>query len=160
MFATRFYTAALLFLSMSANLNAAEKTTYSRWKNWHGKGNDYFPIAVWLQSPRNASKYKEIGINLFVGLWKGPTQAQIAELKKHGMPVICSQNDYALKHLGEKIIAGWMHGVINSQGYGLLPVLFVVPNKLVGGIAGIIAIVVYVALGLGEWYRASRGSRA
>jgi hypothetical protein len=45
-----------------------------------------------------------------VGLWQGPTEAQLAELRKHGMKVICSQNDVALKHLDDPIIVGWMHG--------------------------------------------------
>src|SRR5262245_54635261 len=43
----------------------------------------FFPIAVWLQDPANASKYKDIGINVYVGLWRGPTEKQLAELKKH-----------------------------------------------------------------------------
>ncbi len=34
-----------------------------------------FPIAVWLQSPSRAAEYKAIGINLYVGLWRGPTEA-------------------------------------------------------------------------------------
>lgn len=71
---------------------------------------DYFPIAVWLQSPENAPKYKAAGINLFVGLWQGPTDAQLAALKQVGMPVICEQNAVGLAHKGDPIIAGWMHG--------------------------------------------------
>ncbi len=71
---------------------------------------DYFPLAVWLQAPRNAPAYKAIGINLYVGLWKGPTEAQIAELRAHGMPVICDQNDYARASPHADIIVGWMHG--------------------------------------------------
>jgi hypothetical protein len=31
----------------------------------------FFPIAVWLQDPSRAPAYKEIGINVYVGLWKG-----------------------------------------------------------------------------------------
>ena len=36
------------------------------------------------------------------------------------MPVICEQNDYALKHLDEKTIVGWMHGdePDNAQSLG------------------------------------------
>lgn len=49
---------------------------------------DTFPIAVWLQSPANAAKYRKAGINLYVGLWKGPTDEQLAELKAQGMRVI------------------------------------------------------------------------
>jgi hypothetical protein len=68
-----------------------------------------FPITVWLQSPRNAQQYKDIGITHYVGLWKGPTEEKLAELEKVGMPVYCDQNEFALKHLDRKIIAGWLH---------------------------------------------------
>src|SRR5688572_4486497 len=71
---------------------------------------NFFPIAVWLQSPEQAPKYKAIGINLYVGLWKGPTEKQLAELKKHGMKVICSQNKIGLEHKDDPTIVGWMHG--------------------------------------------------
>ncbi len=81
-----------------------------KWTNGLPDDPDHFPIAVWLQAPRNASKYKEIGINLFVGLWEGPTEAQLKELEKAGMPVICDQNELALANLDRKIIVGWMHG--------------------------------------------------
>ncbi|MBP7934969.1 MAG: beta-galactosidase [Phycisphaerae bacterium] len=79
---------------------------------------DFFPIAVWLQTPANAAKYKAIGINLFCGLWKGPTEQQLQELEKVGMPVICEQNEFARKHLERRIIVGWMHGdePDNAQG--------------------------------------------
>ena len=70
----------------------------------------FFPIAVWLQEPANAPKYKEIGINVYVGLWQGPTEKQLAELKKHGMLVICEQNAVGLKHKDDPTILGWMHG--------------------------------------------------
>ena len=100
---------------------AAERTgPYASWRNGPKAGDDFFPIAVWLQAPRNAPKYKAIGINLYVGLWKGPTSEQLAELREHGMPVICSQNDYARAHLDEPIIVGWMHGdePDNAQSLG------------------------------------------
>ncbi len=93
---------------------------YARWENGPDKGNEFFPIAVWLQHPRNAPKYQALGINLYIGLWNGPNAEQIDELKRHGMPVICSQNGYALEHLGEKTIVGWMHGdePDNAQSLG------------------------------------------
>src|SRR6516165_2483422 len=56
-----------------------------------------FPIAVWLQNPSRAPQYQKIGINLYVGLWKGPTQTHLAELNKHGMKVICAQNAVGLE---------------------------------------------------------------
>jgi hypothetical protein len=48
----------------------------------------FFPISVWLQDPSRAPQYKAIGINVFVALWKGPTETQLAELSKHGMRVV------------------------------------------------------------------------
>src|SRR4026209_335565 len=53
---------------------------------------NYFPIAVWLQDPKNAERYKPAGINLYVALWRGPTSNQLALLEQAGMSVICSQN--------------------------------------------------------------------
>ena len=102
------------------------RSPYAQWHKGPSRDAAFFPIAVWLQDPRNAPKYQALGINLYVALWKGPTAEQIAELKRHGMPVICDQNDYALKHLDEKTIVGWMHGdepdnaqsLPNGKGYG------------------------------------------
>jgi len=75
---------------------------------------------VWLQSPRNARKYKEAGINTYIGLWKGPTQEQLAELKRAEMKVICSQNDVGLRHIEDPVIVAWMHGdePDNAQSLG------------------------------------------
>lgn len=67
-----------------------------------------FPIAVWLQQPGKAAEYKEIGVNLYVGLWKGPSEDQLAALERADMPVICEQNAFALQNLDRRIIAGWM----------------------------------------------------
>lgn len=94
----------------TAEQAVAGSGVYARWRNGPGKDAAYFPIAVWLQDPRNAPKYQALGVNLYIGLWKGPTAGQITELKRHGMPVICDQNEYALEHLDEKTIVGWMHG--------------------------------------------------
>jgi len=79
------------------------------WKFGPPFGTDYFPIAVWLQSPANAKRYKEAGFNLYVGLWKGPTEEQLAQLKAADMPVICEQNEVGLAHKDDPIIVGWMH---------------------------------------------------
>ncbi|MGZ8939521.1 MAG: hypothetical protein ACXW32_09960, partial [Limisphaerales bacterium] len=71
---------------------------------------DYFPLAVWLQQPRNADKYKAAGINLYVGLHRGPNAEQLEMLEKSGMPVICHQNSFALEQKNNPIIVAWMHG--------------------------------------------------
>jgi hypothetical protein len=95
-----------------------------------------FPIAVWLQDPGKAERYHAAGINIFVGLWKGPTPEQLSQLEHAGMRVICHQNAAALERMkkpGSPIIA-WMHGdePDNAQekpggGYGP-PIL---PEKIV-----------------------------
>ncbi len=95
---------------------------------------DYFPLAVWLQDTRNVTKYKEAGINTYVALWQGPTQAQFDALKAAGMKLVCHQNEFGLAHKDDPTILAWMHGdePDNAQekkggGYGP-PIL---PEKII-----------------------------
>lgn len=69
---------------------------------------DVFPLGVWLQQPAHATRYRELGINLYVGIWKGPTSAQLAALTRAGMPVICAQNEVGLSDRNRGIIVGWL----------------------------------------------------
>jgi hypothetical protein len=80
----------------------------------------FFPLAVWLQSPRNAERYKGLGINVYVALWRGPTDDQLDQLDKAGMYAICVQNSRGLEHRDRKTIAGWMHNdePDNAQSLG------------------------------------------
>jgi hypothetical protein len=82
---------------------------YGQWKNGPPSDPGYFPIAVWLQSPHNAEKYKKAGINLYIGLWEGPTEEQLSTLKKAGLRVICDRNAVGIAHKDDSTIAGWMH---------------------------------------------------
>ncbi|MBM3138359.1 MAG: CPBP family intramembrane metalloprotease [Chloroflexi bacterium] len=52
------------------------------------------------------------------------------------------------------ILAGWAHGVFNSQAYGIWRVgLFPMVNPLIGGITGVVGVIVLLAFGLGTvWY--------
>src|SRR4051812_18771187 len=88
----------------------------------HGPLNDptFFPLAVWLQSPENAEKYKAIGINTYVALWQGPTEQQFEKLKRAGLRLVCEQNEVALRHLQDDTIIAWMHGdePDNAQSLG------------------------------------------
>jgi hypothetical protein len=88
----------------------AVESPYSRWTNGPPTDPSFFPIGVWLQDPMDAKAYKVAGINLYVGLWKGPTKEQLSRLKLAKMPVICEQNEIGLTYQDEKIILGWMHG--------------------------------------------------
>ncbi len=83
---------------------------YAGWKNGLPTDPGFFPLTVWGQSPRNAGKYKKAGVNMYVSLHRGPTAAQLAGLRRAGMPVICHQNDLGLRNRDEKLIVGWMHG--------------------------------------------------
>lgn len=98
---------------------------YAAWENGLPSDPNYFPIAVWLQNPRNAERFQQAGINLYVGLYRGPTEEQLATLKRIGMPVICGQNEVGLASEHADIIVGWMHGdepdnaqARQSGGYG------------------------------------------
>jgi hypothetical protein len=71
-------------------------------------GAGFFPIAVWMQSPSNAARYKELGINTYLGLWKGPTEEQLATLARTGMWAITEQNEVGLKSTNRGVITGWM----------------------------------------------------
>jgi hypothetical protein len=69
---------------------------------------NFFPLGVWLQSPRNAERYKAAGINTYVGLWKGPDEEQFNQLKAAGLKMVCDQNEFALTHKDDPAIVAWM----------------------------------------------------
>ena len=80
----------------------------------------FFPLAVWLQSPANAARYRAIGINTYVGLWRGPTEEQLDALDTAGIRLICGQNERSLRFKDRPTIVGWMHGdePDNAQSLG------------------------------------------
>ena len=125
----RFFVLLLVVFGTHLKTTAQEKTkastAYDQWSRGISSDPKFFPLAVWLQSPRNAERYKQAGINLYVGLWNGPTPQQLVELKRAQMPVICSQNDIGMKSSDADIIVAWMHGdepdnaqSLKSGGYG------------------------------------------
>ncbi len=81
---------------------------------------EFFPLAVWLQAPENAERYRAIGINTYVALWKGPTEAHLDLLDKAGIKLICAQNERSLRFKDRSTIVGWMHGdePDNAQSLG------------------------------------------
>lgn len=120
-------TAVFIVVEVPASYSAeSPNSPYARWQNGPPADGHFFPVAVWLQSPRNAERFKASGINLYVGLWNGPTAEQLDALTKAGMPVICAQNRFAQAHKDNPIIVGWMHGdepdnaqsIGRGKGYG------------------------------------------
>jgi hypothetical protein len=61
-------------------------------------------------------------------------------------------NELTLRHRSS-ILAGWVHGVFNSQKLGVWAMLFPTVNPLIGGFAGLVGIVVWLLLGLREMRR-------
>ena len=119
----RIISAVCLFLvvfALQASGKQAGVSPYVKWENGPLRDDGFFSIAVWLQNPAKARQYKAAGFNTYVGLWKGPTEKQLADLKKAGMKVICHQNAVGLKHVDDPTIIGWMHGdePDNAQSLG------------------------------------------
>ena len=116
--ARRWLAALLVAVGLACETTAAGP--YAPWR--HGPPDDpkFFPVAVWLQNPARAKRYQAAGINLYIGLWKGPTEEQLQLLKEAGMAVICHQNRVGLAHLDDPTIVGWMHGdePDNAQSLG------------------------------------------
>src|SRR5437870_2324146 len=102
--------ALLALYAASSDGRSAARTPYAKWVHGPPADPNYFPIAVWLQDPKNAEKFHQAGINLYVALWQGPTEAQLAALKAAGMHVICGQTPVGLAHKDDPTIVGWMHG--------------------------------------------------
>lgn len=105
-------------------------------ESWPGfKDTSYFPIAVWLQSPKNAERFKAAGVNTYVGLWRGPTEEQLAELKASRMKIVCDQNSVGLAHKDDPAVIVWMQddepdnaqSLGQGKGYGP-PIL---PEKVI-----------------------------
>ena len=118
--------ATVMILGAAFSAGAADapeanaEASYAQWKNGPGSDARFFPIAVWLQNPSNAERFKAAGINVYVGLWRGPTTNQLAELKAAGMRLICGQNRVGLANRDNPTIIGWMHGdePDNAQSLG------------------------------------------
>ncbi|HZC25520.1 MAG TPA: hypothetical protein VE287_00770 [Actinopolymorphaceae bacterium] len=89
----------------------ASHNPYASWSNGPCPSYDptFFPIGVWLQEPDLAPDYQQAGINLYVGLWQGPTTEQLATLASHGMPVIADQNPTGLGYGADNPLVGWSH---------------------------------------------------
>ncbi len=114
------FIAALILIATDPPSCLGAATAEASWKRGDWTNNAFFPIAVWLQAPANAERYKQAGINTYIGLWKGPTREQLDALRKSGMRVICEQNDVGLAYPDPELIMAWMHGdePDNAQSLG------------------------------------------
>ncbi len=109
---------AIVFAATVAFAAAQDRPVAApRFANGLPRDESFFPIGVWLQAPANCRRYADLGINLYVGLWRGPTKEHLDALAAAGMRVICEQNDVALAY-EKPIVVGWMHAdePDNAQG--------------------------------------------
>jgi hypothetical protein len=100
--------ACICTTALNAQPTSALTNATALWANPPWSDPKFFPIAVWLQIPKNAARYQKAGINTYIGLWMGPTEDQLSALKQAGMYVICEQNEVSLRHLSDRTILGWM----------------------------------------------------
>ncbi len=108
-------------MDRSAAQSLASANSPAGWSHGPSSAPGFFPIAVWLQSPDKAMRYRDAGFNTYVGLWNGPTEDQLAGLKRAGIQVFCEQNATALKHLDDPTIIGWLHGDEPDNAQSLAP---------------------------------------
>ena len=117
--ACRFLAIFAVALAPVCLASGTDDNPYAKWPKGPPSDPGFFPLAVWLQAPSNAQRYREAGLNTYVALWKGPTEEQLATLKKAGMRVICHQNDFALRHLDDPAIVGWIRFALGYSSFGL-----------------------------------------
>ena len=89
-------------------LPTTNPSPFAAWKNGFPADPSYFPIGVWVQNTRNAKRYKDAGVNLYVALYRGPTEEQLRDLKDAGMRAICAQNARGLQFKDDPTIVGWL----------------------------------------------------
>lgn len=80
---------------------------YAKWSRGPSSDPQFFPIAVWLQSPSNAAAYEAIGVNTFVGIWDGPTAAAIDAFQSAGVTTFAGQEADWQSLLARTPVKGW-----------------------------------------------------
>ena len=99
---------SLMLASAAAGPGLTNDSINKPWMKGPWSDPNFFPLAVWLQHPNNAERYRRAGFNTYVGLWQGPTEEQLTALKKTGLRVVCAQNAVGLRHRDDPMIIGWM----------------------------------------------------
>jgi len=81
---------------------------HARWPDGLPASPAYVPIGVWMQNPMNAERFADVGINLYVGLWEGPTDEQLDGLGAAGLSTFCGQEGVWQSRLDDPAVRGWL----------------------------------------------------
>jgi hypothetical protein len=81
---------------------------YGKWPRGLPADPAFFPVGVWLQTPTNAKRYAAVGIDVFIGLYAGPTQTNITALAAASMFTVCDQSADWKANVGGNTIRGWL----------------------------------------------------
>jgi len=100
------------------------------------------------------------------GLWHGPLILAGFDYPGHPvagvamMCVLCTAFGIFLGemtlHFRSVLLAGFIHGAVNAQGYGIWPWLFPGVNPILGGGSGLTGAAVWLAAGLTAWWWCER----
>ncbi|MGN6550607.1 MAG: hypothetical protein ACTHJ3_12030 [Pararhizobium sp.] len=85
-----------------------EASAYARWKNGPSSDPNYFPLAVWLQSPGHIGEFRDIGINTFVGHWGTLSDVELRLFAESGMALIVGQSAAAIAAADSSAITAWL----------------------------------------------------
>jgi len=101
----RFLAAAV---AVPALLRCAAPEVEPSWTQGLPRDPSHFPIGVWLQDPALAPKYRDLGINVYVGLRNLSRPEQLDPLREAGMRVILRADEAAPRFRDDRGVAGWM----------------------------------------------------
>lgn len=79
---------------------------YAQWKNGPSTDANFFAVAVWGQNVANARRYKEAGVNLYMG--GSFTKDKLAALRSQGLVAFASATDENLALKDDPTIVGWL----------------------------------------------------
>jgi hypothetical protein len=102
--------AAAALLGLAAVAGAGAASAGPLYRNGFSADRAFFPIGVWLQSPRNAPEYKSMGVNTFVGLSGGATGANLQQLAKFGLFAAVEQDAASLHATDNGVVRAWLQG--------------------------------------------------
>lgn len=84
---------------------------YAKWSNGPSADPNFFPIAVWYQTPGSGYFYQKMGINYFIylGLSANANESNLTYLLKYGMSGATSYSSVYANSVNSGVIKAWMH---------------------------------------------------